>query len=1109
MEFTGERYIPDQTDEDVEIEHMQRYNSIKELIKGKVVLDAACGEGYGARLLSTSAREVHGVDIDQQTIELAKRNYRGIENLHFQASQVQNMPYKECYFDVVVSFETLEHMDEDSQESFILEIKRVLKQDGIFIISTPNKKYYSDIPNYLNPFHVKELYREEFDSLLNKSFNYVIHYSQNFEVVAMINHMDDNSASYINLDNSNNDFEKYMIAVCSDVKTNAPSLNSVKLYKGKYNFMTDRILQLQDEVDERNNHIGTLDKEIAFLRKKFENAHQLKTEINNVASVLEQANQLLTREVSKNNEQEKERVRVELQNQELMEKLEEFESLNYELQTELSQYKEQSTLTINLERHIEQLLEQERKLHNIYNSGGWKLLENYYKMRDWVFPLKSKRRLIAKLAFKVFKNPSKFLSKMNKTNFKKFKYYLKAEDGRQLENRINDFFERHSEHKPSRQIKLFNELDFNKIDFEPYKNPKVSIIIPVFNQWEYTYSCLLSIKENTSDVTYEVIVADDMSTDETIRIGNFISNVTVVRDGENRGFLLNCNHAAEQARGEYIFFLNNDTNVQPGWLSSLVGLVESDTSIGMVGSKLIYPDGRQQEAGGIIWNDASGWNYGRLDDPDKAEYNYIKEVDYISGAAVLIRHTLWKEIGGFDERYVPAYFEDTDLAFEVRNLGYKVVFQPQSVIVHFEGVSHGTDTNSGVKKYQIDNKMKFFEKWSQVLNSEHFPNSEDVFWARDRSRNKPTVVIVDHYVPHYDKDAGGRCTYFYIKLMVSLGFHVVFIGDNFFRHEPYTSELQQMGVEVLYGNDYAKNINKWIKTNGKYIDYVYLNRPHISIKYIDLFKQHTNAKIIYFGHDLHYIRELRNYELTKNLSLLKSSEEWKEIEFTLFEKADVIHVVGSYEQEVLKREFPDKPIRNIPLFPYESLYSEHHNIPRFNERKDLLFVGGFNHKPNYDGIMWFLNDIFPSITQSIPDLKIFIVGSNPPDELKEKSKKNIIVTGFVTDEELEGYYRRSKVVVVPLRFGAGVKGKVVESLYYQVPVVTTSIGAEGLLENDNVMSISDTPIELAEAVINLYTFENQWEEYSIRSKSYVKEHFTLESAKNILSLDMMVQETAK
>ena len=189
---------------------------------------------------------------------------------------------------------------------------------------------------------------------------------------------------------------------------------------------------------------------------------------------------------------------------------------------------------------------------------------------------------------------------------------------------------------------------------ETWDGPMVSIVIPCYNQVHYTYACLQSILEFTKDVTYEVIIADDVSTDATAELGRYAEGLVICRNETNQGFLRNCNQAAKAARGKYIMFLNNDTKVTEGWLSSLVNLIESDSTIGMVGSKLVYPDGRLQEAGGIIWSDGSGWNYGRLDDPDKAEYNYVKDVDYISGAAILLSTALWKQIGGFDQRFAPA-----------------------------------------------------------------------------------------------------------------------------------------------------------------------------------------------------------------------------------------------------------------------------------------------------------------------------------------------------------------------------------------------------------------------------------------------------------------------
>ncbi len=237
---------------------------------------------------------------------------------------------------------------------------------------------------------------------------------------------------------------------------------------------------------------------------------------------------------------------------------------------------------------------------------------------------------------------------------------------------------------------------------------------------------------------YEIIIADDVSTDATAELSKFTENVVICRNETNQGFLRNCNQAAKSARGKYIMFLNNDTQVTDGWLDSLVNLIESDPSIGMVGSKLVYPDGRLQEAGGILWSDGSGWNYGRLDDPEKPEYNYVKDVDYISGAAILLSNDLWKRIGGFDELFAPAYCEDSDLAFEVRKAGYRVVYQPLSKVIHFEGISNGTDVNgSGLKRYQVENSKKLKEKWAAEFSCQSENNGNpDPFRARERSQER-------------------------------------------------------------------------------------------------------------------------------------------------------------------------------------------------------------------------------------------------------------------------------------------------------------------------------------------------------------------------------------
>ncbi len=767
---------------------------------------------------------------------------------------------------------------------------------------------------------------------------------------------------------------------------------------------------------------------------------------------------------------------------------------------EILQQTEDTFMELN---SIKEMLSQAEKKTIILNQQIQEKEDYIDHLQELVQSLRLKNRLkniVPKKAREVlhilkhsFKNPVKLLKVMDKQYANKLFKHIKQGNFSYILERMGHYINQ----EPSNiHLSLMSGYSTEEVlTFPVTAAPKVSIIIPVYNQFDYTHRCLRSILQFTNNIDYEIIIADDVSSDTTQNIHEYIKNIKVVRNKKNLGFLLNCNNAAKEAKGEYIFFLNNDTNVQKDWLSTLLETIENDSTIGMVGSKLVYPDGRQQEAGGIIWDDASGWNYGRLDNPEKPEYNYVKEVDYISGAAIMIRTELWKEIGGFDERYVPAYYEDTDLAFEVRKHGYKVILQPKSVVVHFEGISNGTDTSSGLKQYQIVNKDKFYDKWKELLKKEHFKNGQNIFTARDKSVNKKTLLFIDHYVPHFDQDAGSRATLHYLELFKKHDMNVKFLGDNFYHYPetPYVTTLEDMGIEVLYGGYYARNWENWLAENAKNIDYIVLSRPHIATKYIDIVKKYTDAKIIYFAVDLHYLREEREYKIKKDKQILKSSKYWREIEFDLMEKSDLTCFYSYVEVDEIKKENPLLNTIQIPLY----IYNEFKEIDYAHKnRQDIMFVGGFTHNPNVDAVVYFVEEVMPKIREKNIPFKVYIVGSNATEQIEVYANQHddIIVTGRISDEELERLYSSCRLVIAPLRYGAGVKGKVVEALYNGIPLITTSVGAEGLINVESSLKIADNAMEFANAVIEVYSKEELAIDLSKKSIQYCKENFSEKSA---------------
>lgn len=635
---------------------------------------------------------------------------------------------------------------------------------------------------------------------------------------------------------------------------------------------------------------------------------------------------------------------------------------------------------------------------------------------------------------------------------------------------------------------------FRPVALARCSRPDVSVIIPAFEPFRLTHHCLAAVRAHLDLSGVEVIVVDDCATDDTARRLRDYEGVRVVRNPTSLGFGGSCNRAAALASGRLLVFLGHDTQVQPGWLDALVAGFEGHPDAGLIGSRLVYPDGRQQEAGAILFADGSAWSYGRLDDPARPQYSYLRAVDYCSGAAIAIPRALFQQLGGFDTLFAPACYQDADLAMRVRAADYRVYYQPTARVVHFDASGVGMNPRpdaAGMVRLQAVNRQRFRARWGAAIAG-WGERGDALERLKERSARR-RALVVDNYMVTPDKESGSLRMWNLLAILQGLGFKVTFAAANLEAPQPYVSQLQGRGIECLY-RPYVRSVKHHLATRGRSYDLVILSRADAAAAVMPSTRRYCpNARIVYDTVDLHFLREERLAELTGDRLMRRAAAQRRRQELALIEASDAALVVSEVERDLLRAQLPRARIHLV-----SNIHEVHARASAFEARRDILFIGAFAHPPNSDAVRWLAREILPRVWLELPDLRCHVIGADPPADIRALAGPRLNIHGYIPD--VVPFFQNCRLSVAPLRYGAGVKGKVNQSLSYGLPVVATSPAVEGmnLVDGESVL-IADDPADFCAAVVRLYGDQALWRRISDGGIAVMQKHFSFDVARRSLA----------
>ncbi len=619
-------------------------------------------------------------------------------------------------------------------------------------------------------------------------------------------------------------------------------------------------------------------------------------------------------------------------------------------------------------------------------------------------------------------------------------------------------------------------LGRHDLHFPPLSEPLVSVVLVLFNRAELTYACLRSIIECTR-VAVELVVVNNDSSDETSDLLRKVHNIRLIANDTNRGFVDACNQAAKVARGRYILFLNNDAELFPQTLEAALAVYDEEPDVGAVGGKILLLDGRLQEAGSIVWQDGSCLGYGRGDFAFRPEYMFRREVDYCSGAFLLVPSALFRKLGGFDEDFAPGYYEETDFCMRVRAAGFRVLYEPRAIIRHFEFAS--TEGREQAVRLQERNKEIFKQKHPQALAAQLPPALGNIRRARFARKQIKSVLYIDDRVPLTRLGGGFPRSNQIVRSLCESGCAVTVYPLNFPLESTWDEIYQEIPVqaEVVIGEGRG-HFGYFLEQRIGCYDVVFVSRPH-NMEFVNqIFTTRPDllgdARLVYDSEAIAAFREKSQAELADAGADSASYAVKVREELSLARNADRILVVSPQERDV----YVHHGYRNVSVLGHALAIQATETT--FADRKDFLFVGNLDSdgSPNVDSLQWFVAEVLPRIRRILGEQApaLQVVGSNRAPALNRLAGPDVVFQGAVPD--LREWYASARVFIAPTRFAAGIPHKIHEAAANGLPVVATDILIAQLRWQEGVELMGagrDDPELFARKCAELYQSKDLWE----------------------------------